>query len=443
MTLDRRAMLLAAGTLPLQAASLAAAAQNGSPLGRRAPKSSAAPIPGPAPRLPDKANFPAVANTTYLDSAGSHPWSAGSIALIKSAARHEAGEQDGFIPNQARIKANFAKLINADADEIAFVPSTSIGESFIAAALGLPARGAHVVSDELHFTGALMMYIDMKKRGLDVTFIKMTKDGRIPIEAYDRAIVKGKTKLVGVSGTSLINGFSPDLKAICDIAHAKGAMVHADIIQNAGNAPFDVKASGVDSACAGSYKWLMSEGTAFLFVKKAALAKMQPPYYHFNNYRFPKPAATPGTKMGLPDTHMYPFDKPGEEILDNFAPKEGVEGMFEMNYQPNTATLAGLEYSLPYIMNIGAANIQAHAKPLTDRLKTELPKRGYPLITPIESTSPIVSVAVKDAGRFDPVFEKANVKITTRWNHVRIAPSVFNDMEDVERLLAAMPSNKI
>lgn len=443
MTLNRRAMLLAAGTLPLQAAAIATAAQEGSPLGRRAPESSSAPVLGPAPQLPDKANFPAVAATTYLDSAGSHPWSAGSIALIKDAALHEAGEQGGFAPSQARIKANFAKLINADTDEIAFVPSTSIGESFVAAALGLPARGAHVVSDELHFTGALMMYIDMKKRGLDVTFIKMTKDGRIPLEAYDRAIVRGKTKLVGVSGTSLINGFSPDLKALCGIAHAKGALVHADIIQIAGNAPFDVKANGVDSACAGTYKWLMSEGTAFLYVKKAALEKMRPPYYHFNNYRFPKPSATPGTKMGLPDTHMYPFDKPGSEIIDNFAPKEGVEGLFEMNYQPNTATLAGLEYSLPYITNIGVANIQAHAKPLIDRLKDELPKRGYPLITPMDSTSPIVSVAVKDAGRLDPIFDKAKVKITTRWNHIRIAPSIFNDMEDVERLLAAMPANNI
>ena len=137
MALNRRALVLAAGALPLQAAALAAAAQEGSPLGRRSPEASPTLAIEPAPQLPDKANFPAVANTTYVDSAGSHPWSAGSIALIKGAAVHEASDQGGFIPNEARIKANFAKLINADADEIAFVPSTSIGESFVAAALGL------------------------------------------------------------------------------------------------------------------------------------------------------------------------------------------------------------------------------------------------------------------------------------------------------------------
>jgi selenocysteine lyase/cysteine desulfurase len=444
MTINRRAILLAAGSLPIQAAVLSAAAQEaGGPLGRRAPKGSPAPVLGAAPQLPDKASFPSVQNTTYLNSAGSHPWSAGSIDLIKKAALTEAEEPNGFIVNQNRIKANYAKLINADQDEIAFVPSTSIGESFVAAALGLPASGAHVVSDYLHFIGAQMMYVEMQKRGLEVTWVKMTKDGRISLEDYDRAIIPGKTKLVAVSSTSMINGFSHDLKRLCEIAHSKGALVHADIIQTVGNAPFDVKETDLDTACAGTFKWLMSHGTAFLYVKKSVLAKMQPPYYHFNNYTFPGASETPSTKMGLPNTHMYPFDTPGKEIADNFQPKDGVEGMFEMSYQPNTATLAGLEYSIPYITNIGVPKIQAHAKPLIDRLKQELPKRGYPLLTPLNNNSPIVTVVMKDAGRLDPVFEKANVKIATRWNHVRVSVSVFNDMDDVERVIAAFPANNI
>ena len=39
----------------------------------------------------------------------------------------------------------------------------------------------------------------------------------------------------------------------------------------------------------------------------------------------------------------------------------------------------------------------------------------------------------------NPVLRDANVTVTTRWNHVRISLSVFNDMEDVERLLTALP----
>jgi selenocysteine lyase/cysteine desulfurase len=344
---------------------------------------------------------------------------------VKKTLAPEAGAS-GFRPDENRVLANFARLINADTDEVVFVPSTQIAESFVAAALGLPEKGAHVVTDDLHFIGSHYMYLEMAKRGVEVTWVKM-KDGRIPLEDIDRAIVKGRTRLVALSSTSMINGYQHDLKRVCEMAHAKGAMVHADMIQTAGNVPVDVKDTGLDSAGCGSYKWLMSAGTAFLYVRKASQARMRPPFYHFNQL------------AGMPTTHMLPFDAPGQDIIDAYAPKAGAAGMFSIGYAVNPATLAGLEYSLPYILNIGVRTIQAHAQPLVDRLKAELPKRGYPLLTPVDTRTPIVSCVAKDAERLAPAFAGANVRVTTRWNHIRIAASVFNDMEDVERLLAALP----
>jgi selenocysteine lyase/cysteine desulfurase len=136
---------------------------------------------------------------------------------------------------------------------------------------------------------------------------------------------------------------------------------------------------------------------------------------------------------------MYPFDAPGPDLVNEYEVKGGAPGIFATGYEPNTATLAGLEYTLPYVMNIGPDKIQAHAQTLTDRLKAELPKLGYSLMTPVDARSPIVTIAVKDAQRLNPALRDANVTVTTRWNHVRISPSVFNDMNDIERLLAAMP----
>jgi selenocysteine lyase/cysteine desulfurase len=100
-----------------------------------------------------------------------------------------------------------------------------VGESFIASALGLPEKGAHVVSDYLHFAGSQMMYTDMKQRGVSVTWAKMTKDGRILLDDLDRAVVKGKTRLVAISATSFVNGFQHDVKRVCEMAHAKDVMV--------------------------------------------------------------------------------------------------------------------------------------------------------------------------------------------------------------------------
>jgi selenocysteine lyase/cysteine desulfurase len=283
-----------------------------------------------------------------------------------------------------------------------------------------------VVSDHLHVVGSQMMYTDMAKRGVEVTWVKM-RDNRISLEALDRAIVRGKTRLVAVSATAFVNGFQHDLRRVAEIAHAKGAMVYADIIQAAGNVPLDLTASGVDAACCASYKWLMAGGTAFLYVRPSSQVRMRPPLYHH-------------TQMTtLPTTHMYPFDAPAAEIVDTYVPKDGAAGMFGMGYTPSPVALAGLEYSLPYIMNIGVANVQAHAQRLTDRLKAELPKRGYPLLTPLDARSPIVTVAVENAERLAPVLNAANVRVTLRWNHLRVGTSVFNDMDDVDRLLTALP----
>jgi len=421
----RRKWISSAGALPFQVQAMSAF--QAGPGGRQAANPGPAPVTlGPPPALPDKASFPTLTGT-YLNSAASHPRAAGATDLVKKAAAAETGGPGGFRPNQRRISENFAKLINAEPDEIAFVPSTQIGECFVASALGLPENGAHVVSDELHFAGSQQMYTDMKRRGVQVTWVKMTKDGRIPLDGLDKAIVKGKTRLVAISATSFVNGFQHDVKRVCDIAHAKDVMVYADIIQAAGNAPIDVKDWGVDATCCATYKWLMSAGAAFLYVRKASQARMRPPFYHWSAF------------TTLPTTHMYPFDTPASEIVDSYTPKPGAAGMFSMGYEPNQATLAGLEYSLPYIMNIGVANIQAHAQPLMSRLKQELAKRGHTLLTPLDARSPIVTVAAEKAERFAPVFRAANVNVTTRWNHIRIAASVFNDMDDVDRLLAVMP----
>jgi selenocysteine lyase/cysteine desulfurase len=431
MSITRRDYLFAAGAASLQMAAASSA--------RTAETAKAG---GPVALL-GKADFPSIASTTYVNNAANHPVPAGGMALALQAAQVEFDRKPGvFFPNENRVLAHYAELINASPDEVEFVPSTTIGESFIAAGLGLPERGAHVITDAAHYDGCQMMYQEMQKRGLEVTFLPIDKDGRTPLEAYERAIRPGKTKLIALSGTAMITGFTQDVKKLCEIAHAKDVFVYADIIQMAGNAPVDVKDMGVDAACAGTYKWLMSRGTAFLYVNAKSQGKLRPPFYHISNYDFPLPHQTPSTKASWPDTHAYPFDGPGAQIVTNYVPKKGARGMFQQGYMPNLSTLAGLEYSLPYIKSIGVEAIQAHRQPLIARLKDGLARKGYPLITPMDSTSPIVTIAVRDAGRLDPILDKANVKITTRWNHVRVSPSLYNTMDDVERVLAALPMSE-
>ena len=161
----------------------------------------------------------------------------------------------------------YGTLIGATANEIAFTASTSDGENIVVMGLDLPKKKGNVVIDELHFTTSLYMYKELEKQGVELRIVKH-RNWAIDPGDMDKAIDRN-TRLVSLALVSNVNGFMHDCKAVSALAHARGALVFADIIQAVGAVPVDVKALGIDFASAGTYKWLMGErGFGFLYVKE-------------------------------------------------------------------------------------------------------------------------------------------------------------------------------
>jgi selenocysteine lyase/cysteine desulfurase len=240
----------------------------------------------------------------------------------------------------------------------------------------------------------------------------------------EKAIDK-KTKLVALSLVSYVNGFQHDLKAVCDLAHAHGAHVYADIIQAAGAVPIDVRASGVDFCACSTFKWLMGDpGLGFFYVREELLDKViRRTHYGQRQIR------------NFED-HIFPYDSPSKSPA-TWEQVPGAAGYFELGNISNT-TVACMSHSLKYILDLGVANIQAHARPLTERLQKELPRLGFEPLTPPDSATPIVTVAVKDPSAIAARLRSAKVDVTMIEHRMRVAPSVYNDQEDIDRLLNAL-----
>jgi selenocysteine lyase/cysteine desulfurase len=100
--------------------------------------------------------------------------------------------------------------------------------------------------------------------------------------------------------------------------------------------------------------------------------------------------------------------------------------------------VAALREALVYILTLGVENILAHARPLVTQLAEELPKLGYPCITPAGSPTPIVAFLVGKPEETAVRLKKGNVVAKVKWNQLRISPSVFNNQEDAEKLLRAL-----
>jgi hypothetical protein len=276
------------------------------PLAAQAARAVAAP-----PSLPDKASF-AATPLAYLDSASTHPVSLGAKAAADA---YLAGRTLDPVAaarkpvDRAALIAKFAALMGADADEITWVQSTTMGEQAVLRALGFPHAGGRVVTDTLHFYAAFPMYQEMAKQGVDVAWVQ-AREGRIAPEDMARAITPG-TKLVSISAVSTYNGFQHDLKAISAMAHKVGALVYADIIHAAGAVPIDLHDSGVDFAACATYKWLMGDfGLGFLYVRRGVADQL--PRSEYGYYGFAAPGAPPGIGLSPPQTHVFPLDPPGD-----------------------------------------------------------------------------------------------------------------------------------
>jgi selenocysteine lyase/cysteine desulfurase len=405
LNLSRREALTAMGLLPAFAGSVAAQEIK---------------IPS---ALPDRDNFPL--DGTYLDAAYVHPFGRMSAAAATAYLEVRRADPRGIRPGRnSRDLATqeFARLINASPEDMAVVPSTLEGENLVNASLGI-GPGAGVVTDGGHYDGSLALYGELHRRGAPLGVVK-PREGRIDL-ADVRALLTRHTRLIAVSLVSSTTGFTYDLAELSSLAHTHGALVFADIIQAAGAIPIDVKASGVDFASCGTYKWLMGDfGTAFLYVRPDRLDRLRRVQVGWRQLR-------------SYSSHALPFESPGP-ALGTYELASGASGLFEVS-TPAWGPLATAAASLQYIAAVGVESITRHRQPMLDRLRSELSRAGFAPLAALGSNSPVICFACRDAKkRFAAPLQQEKIQISLYENRIRVSPSVYNTMDHIEHLIAIL-----
>ena len=427
MTINRRDLLASAALAMGTAAARRLAAQ----LSPDHPMDHTLGSSSPPAGFPRREDFAIPAGLTYINGAYTHP-----IPIVAAAAmRKYADTRSSFQTDEATsgtlataVKTAFASLINAKPSEIAFVPNTSTGENLVVNGLEIDEqakRGINVVTDALHFDGSILnLQLLQRERGLDLRIV-MPRDNGSRIDLHDmEKVIDKKTRLVEVSLVAMYNGFQHDLKAVCDLAHANGAYVYADIIQAAGASPIDVKATGVDFAACASFKWLMADfGLGFLYAKEDLLDRVV--HRPLRGYH------------SAPDieTHFLPYDPPAPTPF-TWELGSNASSFFEAGSNA-WGPMNALGQSLPYIAHLGVDKIEAWRQPLLARLREEMPRLGFEPVTPPGTRSALITFTFKDRAPVVERLRKANVNARVGRNFIRLSPSVYNDMADVERLLGA------
>ena len=380
-------------------------------------------------------DFPRARTAAYFDNASSHPLSVHSAAALHRYVdwvTHEVGEPwwPSWAGSRDDAKHLFAELINARPNDIAFARSAVEAESNLLNGMQEHLAGGNIVTHDLHYAASLYNY-KMREQasvgagtGADASLrIVKHRDWQIDYRDMERAIDEN-TKLVSITLVSNVNGYLSDVKAISDLAHTHGAYLYVDIIQGVGAVPVDVQAMGIDFAACSTFKWLMGvKGFGFLYIRSELQETVVKPTQHSGGPGF---NYAPWVEEPDPDRTEYAF-----------SPTPG-PSCYEVSYPSYEGAICAQE-SLKYILRLGVNNIRNHTRGLTDRLMAELPSLGYTPITPQGNESPIVAFAAPDPAATMAKLRNAGVHVAMRFgNKMRIAPSVFNNQEDISRLLEAL-----
>src|SRR3954468_14004510 len=225
-----------------------------------------------------RGEFPIFEHTTYLNSCSQGALSHRVKDAVEAwlAGWDENGtEWHHWVERAEAARGAFARLLHAEATELAVTTSVTQGVSGIVSALDLKARPKIVIS-EYEFPTIGQIAHAQELRGAEVVHVTPEADGSIPVERFAEAIDE-RTALVCCTTVSYRTGHRHDVAEIARIAHDRGALCLADSYQAVGAVDFDARALGVDFVTGGTVKYLLgSSGLGFLYVRGELLSKLLP-----------------------------------------------------------------------------------------------------------------------------------------------------------------------
>lgn len=364
--------------------------------------------------------FPVTKKWVYMNHAAVAPLSTRVVKamelFLQDQLENGSVNWKDWFETYARARSLAARLINAHADEIAFVKNTSEGVSMVANGLRL-GRGAKVVLAEPEFPSNILPWIALERRGVKVKWIT-ERAGRIPLESVRKAL-RGRPQVLAISFVEFLSGFRNDLIEIGKMCEERSVFFFVDAIQGLGAFPLDVREARIDALACDSKKWLLGpEGAAFLYCSRSALDKLDVTEHGWTSVKSPSDFFSRSIEYAEGARRLEPG------------------GL-------NTAGLHGLVAALELTLEVGTAEIAERLLGLTGRLGEGLEARGCRLLGPRAAAerSGIVSFKHPRASS-DLVVERLlarSVVAANRLGWVRLSPHYYLTEEEVDHVLDALP----
>src|SRR4051812_39667584 len=213
-----------------------------------------------------RAHFPALADgTAYFDAPG-------GTQVPDVVAQAVAGTLTRGVSNRGRVTASeraadgivldfrraMADLLGAEPDAVVYGRSaTSLTYDLSRALAGTWAPGDELVVTRLDHDANIRPWTQAAERvGATVRWVDFdAATGELATDAVAAAL-SDRSRLVALTGASNLIGTRPDVRAVADLAHRVGALLHVDGVHLTAHAPVDVGELACDTYVCSPYKLL-------------------------------------------------------------------------------------------------------------------------------------------------------------------------------------------
>ena len=372
--------------------------------------------------LMPRSHYASLTESVYLNQASlgllGRPAVEAMHRFLDDVARHgnlhmSDADEVGFF---AQLRERASSLFRAAPDRIAIVSSASelLGQ---VPRLVPPLARRKVLAVRTDFPAVTRPWLRLAGLG-ECEMVFVEDDPASDLTTALVAALDRRTALVAVSAVQYATGTQLDIPRLQDATQQAGAQLVIDATQAAGALAIDSAAWGADVIVSSGYKWLGGHGGVALAVMAPSTLERTPPL--------------PGW-MGAPD----PFDFDATQLL--LADDASRYTQSTMSY----LSMSGLSASLDQLASLGEANIETHARKLSEVLVEGSKKGGWEPFRDLSdpAASPHIISLARPGRELDTTqvgLRAANIVCSSRGGRVRVSIAPYNDTTDIDALVAVL-----
>lgn len=167
-------------------------------------------------------------------------------------------------------RTRVAAMLGCEPSEVVFTScGTESNNAAINAAVQFEPQGKYVVTSAVEHSAVLRHCEDLAKRGCEVTFLSVNRNGNVDLAELDNAI-RPETAIVSLMWANNETGVLFPVEKIAESCQAKGVLFHTDAVQTAGKIPIRLRDTAINFLSISAHKFHGPKGVGALYVDRRA-----------------------------------------------------------------------------------------------------------------------------------------------------------------------------